>query len=58
METILGVTNPITMFTVANVRRMPGINEADMDRIEEFARRAKFERTPDMLCPDEGEEEE
>lgn len=46
------------MFSVVNVQCMPGINEADMDRIEEFARRAKFERTPDMLCPDEGEEEE
>lgn len=36
---------------------MPGINEADMDRISEFVKRTKFERTPEMLCPSDDEED-
>jgi hypothetical protein len=34
---------------------MTGINEADMNRIEEFVKRSKFERSPDLLCPSEEE---
>lgn len=36
---------------------MPGINEADMDRISEFVKRTKFERSPEMLCPGDDEED-
>lgn len=32
---------------------MTGINEADMNRINEFIKRNKFERSPELLCPDE-----
>lgn len=35
---------------------MPGITEADMNRINEFVKQTKFERNPEQLCP--GEEEE
>lgn len=35
---------------------MPGINEADMNRIEEFVKRSQYERSPDLLCPDETDE--
>lgn len=35
---------------------MTGISEADMERIEEFLQRNKFERSPELLCPDEEEE--
>lgn len=34
---------------------MTGISEADMNRINEFIKRNKFERSPDQLCPDEDE---
>jgi hypothetical protein len=34
---------------------MTGISEADMNRINEFIKRNKFERSPDLLCPDEDE---
>lgn len=36
---------------------MPGITEADMNRINEFVKRTKFEREPDLLCPGEDEPE-
>ncbi len=36
---------------------MPGITEADMDRINEFVKRTKFERDPEQLCPGDEEEE-
>lgn len=36
---------------------MPGITEADMDRINEFVKRTKFERDPEQLCPGDDEEE-
>lgn len=32
---------------------MPGITEADMNRINEFIKRSKFERSPELLCPGE-----
>ncbi len=34
---------------------MTGISEADMNRINEFIKRNKFDRSPDQLCPDEEE---
>lgn len=34
---------------------MTGISEADMNRINEFIKRNKFERSPELLCPDEDE---
>jgi len=34
---------------------MTGINEADMNRINEFIKRNKFDRSPDLLCPDDDE---
>lgn len=34
---------------------MTGISEADMNRINEFIKRNKFERSPELLCPDENE---
>lgn len=37
---------------------MPGINEADMTRIKEFVKRSQYERSPDLLCPDESTDEE
>jgi len=37
---------------------MPGITEADMTRINEFVKRTKFERDPELLCPGEDEVEE
>lgn len=37
---------------------MTGISEADMNRINEFVERNKFERSPEQLCPDEEEEED
>lgn len=49
--------NRITLPTAVIVRVMPGINEADMDRISEFVKRTKFERTPEMLCPNDDEED-
>lgn len=36
---------------------MPGITEADMNRINEFVKRSKFERSPELLCPGEDAEE-
>jgi hypothetical protein len=36
---------------------MPGINDADMVRISEFVKQTKFERSPEMLCPSDEEEE-
>jgi len=35
---------------------MPGISEADMNRIEEFVKRSQYERSPELLCPNEGED--
>lgn len=35
---------------------MPGINEADMNRIREFVKRSQYERSPDLLCPDDADE--
>lgn len=35
---------------------MTGINEADMNRINEFIKLNKFERSPELLCPGDGEE--
>lgn len=35
---------------------MPGITEADMNRINEFVKRTKFERDPELLCPADDEE--
>jgi len=37
---------------------MTGISDADMDRIEQFVERNKFERSPEQLCPDDEDEEE
>lgn len=37
---------------------MPGISEADMNRIEEFVKRSQYERSPELLCPDETDEGE
>jgi hypothetical protein len=34
---------------------MPGITEADMHRINEFVKRTKFERDPELLCPGDDE---
>ncbi|MFW5934473.1 MAG: hypothetical protein ACOCQL_01335 [Halolamina sp.] len=34
---------------------MTGISEADMNRINEFIKRNKFDRSPDQLCPDDDE---
>ncbi|AEN07871.1 hypothetical protein Halar_0648 (plasmid) [halophilic archaeon DL31] len=39
------------------VPAMPGINDADMVRISEFVKQTKFERSPEMLCPSDEEEE-
>lgn len=38
-------------------RAMPGITEADMNRINEFIKQTKFERDPEQLCPGEEEPE-
>jgi len=37
---------------------MPGITEADMDRINAFVKRSKFERCPEQLCPGESDDGE
>ena len=36
---------------------MTGISEADMNRINEFLERNKFERSPELLCPDDDDED-
>lgn len=37
---------------------MTGINEGDMNRINEFVKLNKFERTPELLCPEDEEDDD
>jgi len=36
---------------------MTGITDADMARISEFVKQTNFERSPEMLCPNDEEDE-
>jgi hypothetical protein len=45
------------MLSAVEDRAMPGITEADMNRINEFIKQTKFERDPDQLCPGDEEPE-